>query len=513
MLLGDVLRTAAGRAPDKQALVFQENELTYRELDQQSDRIAGALHRAGLAKGDRVALFFGNRPELVLCYFACFKLGAIAVPLNNHYKGPELAYAVNHAGARALVAEGGVFPEVVRVRAQLGSLEACYAVGERAPEGARPFRRLLEEGGEGPSAPALAERDPAVIMYTSGTTAKPKGVTHTHFSLWHTIINQVATRELTSDEISLTSLSVCHIAAFAGQILTTIHAGGTIVLLPVFEPGALLDAIQRHRASTIQLLPAQLWDLVEHPRAADCDFGSLRCCIAGGDRVPPELQERFRALSGLEVAETCGMTESYSYAMNPPYGAKRLGSIGLPVHATSLRLIDEAGADVARGAIGEILVRSDATMAGYWDDPEHTAKTLQDGWLHTGDLGRVDDDRYYWFEGRRKEMIIHGGANISPLEVEEVLYQHPAVGVACVIGVPDRRLGEIVWGYVALRHDAAPAPAADELKAFVAHHIASYKVPERIEIVAELPVNAVGKVDRHALQEQALTELNAEAGG
>jgi long-chain acyl-CoA synthetase len=206
------------------------------------------------------------------------------------------------------------------------------------------------------------------------------------------------------------------------------------------------------------------------------------------------------------------MTESYSYAMNPPHGAKRIGSIGLPVHATRLRLIDETGADVAPGAIGEILVRSDATMARYWDDPEHTAKTLQDGWLRTGDLGRVDDDGYYWFEGRKKEMIIRGGANISPLEVEEVLYQHPAVGVACVVGVPDRRLGEIVPGYVALRHDAAPAPAAEDLKEFVARHIASYKVPERIEILAKLPLNPVGKVDRHALQARALAELTGRSG-
>jgi acyl-CoA synthetase (AMP-forming)/AMP-acid ligase II len=244
-----------------------------------------------------VALFFGNRPELVLCYCACFKLGAITVPLNDHYKGPELAYAVGYAGARALVAEARLFPEVARVRPQLGSLQSCYLVGEGEFQGALPFRQLLEGSGEPAPAVALRERDPAVIMYTSGTTARPKGVTHTHFSLWHTILNQVATRALTSDEVSLISLSICHVAGFAGQVLTTPQVGGTMVLLPAFEPGALLDAIERHKATTLQLLPAQLWDLVEHPRAADCDFGSLRCCIAGGDRVPPELQERFRALA------------------------------------------------------------------------------------------------------------------------------------------------------------------------------------------------------------------------
>jgi len=506
MLLGDVLRTTAARVPDQRALVFATEALTYRELDRQSDRIAASLHRAGIGHGDRIGLLFGNRPELILCYFACFKLGAIAVPLNHHYKGPEIAYAVGHAGAWALVVEAALFPEVMRVRPQLRTVQACYLVGEGAFADVLPFEELLTASDQGPPAPSITARDPAVIMYTSGTTAKPKGVTHTHFSLWHTIVNQAATRRLGAGEISLVSLSVCHIAAFAGQVLTTIHVGGTIVLLPVFEPEGLLDAIGTHEATTLQLLPAQLWDLVEHALAGGCEFGSLRCCIAGGDRVPPELQERFRDLSGLQVTETCGMTESFSYAMNPPFGAKRIGSVGLPVHATRLRLIDEQGEDVPRGQIGEILVKTDATMAGYWDDPEHTAKTLQDGWLHTGDLARVDDAGYYWFEGRRKEMIIHGGANISPLEVEDVLYQHPAVGEACVVGVPDRRLGEIVRAYVALRHDAAPGVTADELKQFVAHHIAAYKVPERIEVLAQLPLNAVGKVDRHELQERAIAE-------
>jgi len=282
----------------------------------------------------------------------------------------------------------------------------------------------------------------------------------------------------------------------------TAMSAGTVALLSHFEPGAVLSAIDRYRPTTLQLLPPALADILNHPKAASCDFSSLRCCIVGGDKVPPAVQERFRDRAGLAVTETCGMTESFSYAMNPPYGEKRLGSIGRPVHDTRLRLVDDAGREVAPGEVGEILVASRANMGGYWADPAETAKVLQDGWIRTGDLARMDADGYYWFAGRKKDIIIHGGSNISPLEVEDVIYQHPAVRTAGVVGVPDEHAGEIVRAYVALRDDA-PALAQDELQAFVAARIAAYKVPAEVEFVSELPLNAVGKVDRRRLKEWA----------
>lgn len=504
MLLGNLLQNTASRAPDKCALIFDERGWTYEEIDKLTDQIARSLLDSGIDRGDRVALFLQNCPELVFAYYACFKIGAIAVPLNNRYKGPELEYAVDHCQAKILIVQDALFPEFESVRTRLKSLTKCYLVGNNSPiHEISPFTELLGETQTDSPFPAVEEEDPAAILYTSGTTSKPKGVVHTHFSLAHTVLNQATTLQMDPSAISLVSLSICHIAGFAGQTLTAGYVGGTVVLLPKFDPEAFLEAVERYRPTMIMQLPATLEDLITHPKAATCDFSSLKCCIAGGDKVPLEVHRRFRELAGMEATEGCGMTESFSYALNPPFGKKRLGSIGLPVHATSLRLADDAGREVPQGEVGEILVRSDANMREYWNSPEETAKVLKEGWLYSGDLGRVDEAGYYWFVGRKKDIIIRGGSNISPLEVEDVLYKHPAVNAVCVVGQPDRHLGQRVKAYVSLKGDVAPLPTEGDLKAFAAARIAAYKVPEEIEFLPDLPLNPTGKVDRHKMEEWA----------
>ncbi|OGR05623.1 MAG: hypothetical protein A3K23_01035 [Desulfobacca sp. RBG_16_58_9] len=360
------------------------------------------------------------------------------------------------------------------------------------------FAELLEEAGRPDTLTPVRENAPAVILYTSGSTAQPKGVVHTHFSLTHTIINQSTFQEINSREVSLVALSICHIAGLAGQLLPTAAVGGTVVLLPQFDPEKFLAAIASLRPTKIQLLPEQVLEILDHPRTPRTDFSSLECCLAGGDSVPLEAHRRFRELTGLEITETCGATESFSYAMNPPFGLKKPGSIGKPVHATTLRLVDDADREVAAGQAGEILVKSKANMLAYWQNPEETAKALKDGWLYTGDLARVDEDGYYWFVGRKKNIIIRGGSNISPREVEEVLFRHPAVKDACVVGKPDPAWGQTVKAYVSFKENLAP-PTARDLQAFAAERLAAYKVPAEIVILPELPLNPIGKVDRRQL--------------
>ncbi len=452
MHLGDMLRTTAARHPIKAAFIFGDREWTYTQLDRQTEQIATSLQRAGVNHGDRVGLSMKNCPELILSYYACFKLGAIAVPLNTRYKAPEVAYAIQHAGVRILIVQDELCREYGK--AQIKKIERCYVVGE-ASAGALPlahnFTELLEDTGHKDRLRDVREEDRAVILYTSGTTSKPKGVVHTHFSLWHTVLNQIDTMRIDAEEISLVSLAICHIAGFAGQILTTGCVGGTVILLPSFEPSSLLHTINTYRPTKIQLLPTSLADLLQHPDAATCNLSSVKCCLVGGDKVPGELHQQYRRITGGEVTETCGMTESYSYATNPPFGAKRPGSIGKPVHGTSLRLVDADGRDVPTGEVGEILVKSDANMLEYWNDAEETRRVLNDGWLRTGDLARMDTDGYYWFEGRSKEIIIRGGSNISPLEVEDVLRDHPAVKSVCVVGKPDPHVGQVPMAYVSLK--------------------------------------------------------------
>jgi acyl-CoA synthetase (AMP-forming)/AMP-acid ligase II len=265
-------------------------------------------------------------------------------------------------------------------------------------------------------------------------------------------------------------------------------------------PNQVVDAIARRGVTRVQMLPATLEDLVEYLEAhPGQDLASWRCCTAGGDVVPLELHQRFRQVAGFDVCELFGMTEVLSCITNPPFGVKKAGSVGKPVPQTAVRLVDDHDRDVPPGRTGELLVQTPAMMVGYWNDPAATAEALRGGWMHTGDLARCDDDGYYWFVSRKKEIIIRGGSNISPLEVEEVLDEHPAVHLSCVIGLPDPHLGEIVAAYVALRDGLAEAPTADELRRFVAGRLAAYKVPERITVLRELPLNSTGKVDRKKL--------------
>lgn len=500
MLLVNHLKRIAHQTPDKYQLIFCNRKFTFKDLDELTDRIAMSLLKAGVKRGDRIALFLKNCPELVFCYYACFKIGAIAVPINYRYKGPELAYAVTHCEAKMLIIHDELFHEYANVRNNLKSIGKCYLVaGSDTPADISSFSDLTAETVHDIRLPIIEGNDPAVILYTSGTTAKPKGVLHTHYSLLHTAINLVATQHLNSGDISLIPLPICHIFGFTG-VIATVYVGGTVILMPAFEPESFLDSVDKYHPTTTTLLPSELADIVNHQRALTCDFSSLKHCFAGGDKVPIEIHRRFRDLTGVEITEGCGMTECCPYAVNSPSGPKQLGSIGIPVHAASLRLVDDSGKDVPKGDVGEVIVKSEANMAGYWNNKEETAKALKDGWLYTGDLARVDRDGYYWFVCRKKDIIIRGGSNISPLEVEEVFYEHPAVKAVGVIGLPDKYLGESVKAYVSLKKDFMPLPTGNELKTFVGSRIASYKVPERIEFLPDLPLSPIGKVDRKRLK-------------
>jgi len=278
-------------------------------------------------------------------------------------------------------------------------------------------------------------------------------------------------------------------------------AGNTVVMIPRFEPAYLLAQIQEHGITVIGALPVMLNAMLHVPGAASYDLSRLRACFAGGDAVPTEVHRRFKATFGVDVTEACGMTEVQPYACNPLYGRGKTGSIGVPAPGARLRLIDALGRDAAPGEEGEVLVQSNAAMIGYWNDPDATAATIRDGWLSTGDLARVDEDGYYWFVGRKKEIIVRGGSNISPLEVEDNLYQHPAVREAGVVGVPSQAWGEIVHAFVALKNGAAATE--EELKQFLGARIAAYKIPEVITFVPELPKGLTGKVQRRALKELA----------
>lgn len=507
MHIGQLLRATRERSPDKIAFWFNQQSWTYSELDDVTDRIASSLAAAGVHAGDRVALFLPNCPELVLSYFACFKLGAITVPLNYRYREEEARYAIEHAEATTLIVHQALVHEVRSLPlATMNVSRRFLTVGE--PSQDFVFFESLLSGSESVPEASFAESQPAAILYTSGSTARPKGVTYTHATLWNNCRIQKESFRFTEADVHLISTAACHAAAFTGQLLPNFYTGGACVLTHLPSPEQVVEAIETHRVTRVQMLPATLADLVgyleQHPRA---NLASWRCCTAGGDIVPVDLHHRFLKVTGFEIDELYGMTEALSCLANPPFGAKKIGSIGKPVAETRFRIVDGDGRDVLTGETGELLVQSPAIMVGYWNDPAATAEALRDGWLHTGDLARCDEDGYYWFVGRKKEIIIHGGSNISPLEVEEVLDEHPAVHLSCVVGMPDKHFGQSVAAFVSFREDVSAKPSVDELRQFVANKIAAYKVPEQITILPEMPLNATGKVDRkklHALAEKQI---------
>ncbi len=478
------------------AVRFEGRALTHDELKSRASRLAGGLLQAEIAPGDRVALFMPNCPELVIAYLACFAAGVVAVPLNTRYRAPEVAYALERSDARLVIVHRDLLDEA------RGRPEPVWIVGD----GSEPWQAALDAEAE--PLPAVPADAAAVILFTSGSTSRPKGVVHTQASMNHTVLTQAHVQDLGTGDVNLITLAVCHVAGLFGQLLPTLQTEGCCILHSRFEATAAAHEIERSRVTRIQLLPAQLASLIDAAAADARDLSSLRCAIVGGDALAPDLHARFCAMTGLEVTEVCGMTECFNYSMNPPFGAKRLGSIGRPPPGTELRLDLPAAREPPAGRAGEVLVRGAGVMQGYWRDPEHTAAVLRDGWLHTGDLARRDDDGWYWFVGRSKDVIIRGGSNVAPGEVEAVLGEHPAVSASVVVGVSDPRLGQRIAAWVELR--AGATASAQELGTFVSERIAAYKTPEWIWIEPKLPTTSVGKLDRHLLQGRAAQITGAD---
>jgi long-chain acyl-CoA synthetase len=500
--LHTVLRKGSSAFPDKPWLQFEGARWTYAQGDAITDRIAANLLLAGVGPGDRVALLFANCPELVFCYFACFKIGAIGVPINTRFQTPELIYALDHAHARILIGQADLCTALLPSRAKLPHLSKIYLAGMTVtPEGTMSFDALYRNAEAGTAFPEVREEHLAVLLYTSGTTARPKGVMHSHATLQRQNQNYIAALGAEVYAQTLIPLPMCHIAGFSFLLLAATEAGGTLTILPRFEPEVMLRAIAEHKITFGCGLPVMVNALINCPAARQYDASSLRLFIVGGDCVPLEMQKRFKECFGIDIDELCGMTEVI-YATQPfLLGERRPGSIGKPIGDIRIRLVDPDGQDVPPGDVGEIVVYSGAVTLGYWNDPDNTAAALQGGGMHTGDLAHRDEDGFYWFAGRSKDIIIRGGSNISPGEVEDALYAHPAVYETGVVGVPCRELGQRVRAYVALK----PGTQATDrdLMDWVAQKIAPYKTPESIVFLSTLPKGPTGKVLRKALRDWA----------
>jgi long-chain acyl-CoA synthetase len=489
MTLGEMLHLSATRHPRKPALICGEENVSYEILDQATDALAHWLLRQGLEPGDRVAIHWMNSVETVVLYFACFKAGLVAVPVNNRLKAPEIAYILAHSGAKICFSQPVLAPLAEEIR---GDCPELLDIHVHLPS--------LEMGVDTSALPRVTPNSVAAILYTSGTTARPKGVMHTHISLIG-CTELMASLGFGETDVPLAVTQMVHIAALACALLPGIRCGCTIVLLPMFDPAEAVGLIEQWHCTAMLILPAMLRFLVEEQATRARNVSSMRLCLAGGDTVPVTLQERFQKYFGFRVRELFGMTETVPVTCIRE-GAPRVGSMGPALDIIDARVADGDGRVLGDEQIGELQVQSPGNCVGYWDNPEATAATFLDGWLRTGDLVKRDADGHYWFEGRAKQIIVRGGSNISPQEVEEPLYHHPAVLETGVIGMPDPAYGEKVIAFVALR-DGRTATEA-ELKEFVRARIADYKVPERILFLPSLPKGLTGKVQRRDLKDMML---------
>ena len=392
MLLHELYKEALASCPDKTAVVCGNKSCTYRELDQSSALYARALGALGVGRSDLVGIFSTNSLEIVRLYLACFRIGAVAVPISCYSRAPEIVYAIGHSGLRFFLFSRDLEPEVRELRREVPSLEAFLVIDGPAGETAESWAAVVRQAAASDSIPApiVEESDPAVILYTSGSTDKPKGVTHTHGSLSQGAVNRCATLRHGSGHVFLAATQLCHAAAITNALFPMFLSGGTSVFLSHWNTEEFLEAIGRYRVTHAAFLPSQVAALLAHPQAPSARYDSLEYCQAGGDVVPRALQELFRQTTGVELSQTLGMTECNGFMTTSPFEQMKIGSLGKPLQGTDVRLVDQAGQDVSRGMPGEILIRGGAVTAGYWNDPESTARAFTDGWLHTGDIARQD---------------------------------------------------------------------------------------------------------------------------
>jgi long-chain acyl-CoA synthetase len=483
MTLDNCLYRHVKLQPDKAAVVTADRTITYSDLDASVSCLARHLLDRGLRPGDRIAVHWSSSIEAAQLLLASFRAGLIAVPVNVRLKPPEIAYVLEHSGARLCFSEPELSTRVKEIE----------VVSELPPV-----------AGASSPLPPVDPHLPAVIIYTSGTTARPKGVVHTQFTLPQ-IAGVFEPKLVGPGDTVLAITQLAHVSGLAFALIEGLRQGATVALLRTFDPSVALNLIERFRCTFLFSLPAMLQFVVEEQARRPRNVSSLCTVLAGGDTVPVALQHRFRELFGRDVREVYGATEVGLVTANP-VSEVRTGSIGQAPSAVSIRLADLRGRDVEPGETGEILVRGPAACAGYWNDTEATVSLVDNGWMRTGDLAARDADGYYWFKGRLKQLIIRGGSNISPQEVEQALYRHPAVLEVGVVGAPDPIYGEIPVAFVALRQGSSLG--ADELRAFARELLADYKTPEQILFLEALPKGLTGKIDRRHLRDMLIAQPN-----
>ncbi|AKF05703.1 long-chain-fatty-acid--CoA ligase [Sandaracinus amylolyticus] len=505
--IATLLRESAKRYEAKPAMVLGDVTLPYAMLHGMVQRFAGGLAKLGVHRGQHVALMLPNVPHFTIAYYGGHYAGTPIVPLNVLLTADEIAYHLDDSDAVALVVWEGFLPQAQAAFARTDAckhLIVCKAdrTDLSAPEGAVNFTALVTGSDPVTDVAATMPDDTAVILYTSGTTGRPKGAELTHFNLFfnaHFVRTQLL--PITHETIALGVLPLFHSFGQTCIQNATLAAGGTVVLMPRFDPDGAMQIMQKHRVNLFAGVPTMFFALLHHPESAKYDLASLRHCISGGSAMPVEVMKAFDQKYGVNTLEGYGLSETSPVAsFNTLDKPKKAGSIGVPIWGCEFRLEDDQGNVVTENdKPGEICIKGHNVMKGYWKRPEATAEAIKDGWFHSGDVATRDADGYYFIVDRKKDMIIRGGFNVYPREIEEVLYAHPAVAEAAVIGIPHASHGEEVKAVIAKKpgHEAV---GAEDIIAYCKERLAAYKYPRVVEFRDALPKGPTGKILKRELR-------------
>ncbi|GAC1538479.1 MAG: long-chain fatty acid--CoA ligase [Acidimicrobiales bacterium] len=485
MNLASNLTTSAQRSPDHPALRLDDVMLTYKDLDETSARVAGILEANGVGPGDRVGIMLPNVPAFASCYYGILRVGAVAVPMNVLLKRREVAFYLGNSGASLIFAWSDFAEAAEAGAADAGTIHV--SVDPATWDG------LLADATPRPDVVERADDDTAVILYTSGTTGTPKGAELTHANLMSNIKVASELFDTSSDDVILGALPLFHVFGQTCGLNVSVKVGGCLTLIPRFDPAKALEMVARDKVTVFQGVPTMFAAMLHLPDADSYDVTTLRQCASGGAAMPLEVMRGFEEAFNCIILEGYGLSETSPVAsFNHPDKERKPGSIGTPIAGVKMKIMDDQGNDLGVGEVGEIVIQGPNVMKGYWQLPEATDAAIVDGWFHSGDLGKTDDDGYFFIVDRKKDMIIRGGYNIYPREIEEVLYEHPAVREAAVLGVPDAMLGEEVGAAVVLKEGATAS--AEEIRDHVKAQVAAYKYPRHVWFIDELPKGSTGKI-------------------
>jgi long-chain acyl-CoA synthetase len=506
MLIKDLLNQQSARTPDATALIFKENETTWREIDSLSNRFAQGLMELGLRKGDRVAAVLNNCLEFVVTYLALLKNGGIFVPLNFQLTAPHIKYIVHHSESKFLICNDEFYPTVKEILPRLPDLNHVITVGKKTLRKGEPdFQDVLSMGKDLEPSISLNEDDIAVFLYTAGTTGDPKGVVHSHFNCSFVARHWAQVFRMEPGKTVLMVLPLFHAFGIHCILLPALISGGCIIMADKYSTEWALEALQKYGINALPLVPAMGNLIINHENFSKYDLSHLETLLMGGAIVPFELLKRWReTFPALEIINGFGQTESCpcSTGLWDVDILEKPRSVGKPWSFVELKILDESGNELKTFQSGEIVYKVPSIMEEYYKEPELTAETIRDGWLYSGDIGYLDEDGYVYIVDRKKDIIIRGGENISSMEVEEVLHQHPAILEASAIGAPHTVLGETVMAVVVKKPDFELSEK--DVIQFCEGNLEPFKVPTQVQFTDELPRNPAGKVLKRELKRRML---------